>query len=69
MTKNPSIPWCSICGSMMSVLGEPTEDFSLPKLKDLWFRCLGCGKPSIISYYEGQERVKKQKEEYNVRNK
>ena len=67
--RNPDIPWCSNCSSMMPVLGEPTEDFNLPQLKDLWFECLDCDNPDKISYWEGQLRVNKQKIEYNVRKK
>lgn len=61
--KNPSIPWCSNCGSMMPVLAKPKEGFILPPIKEAWFECFECDKPDKISYYEGQKRVRKQKEE------
>ena len=67
--ENPSIPWCSNCGSMMSVLGEPKKGFIFPPLTDLWFECFECNIPDKIPYYEGQERVKKQKENFDVRKK
>jgi len=48
--RNPSIPWCPNCSSMMYIMGN--------LLGETWFECHGCCK---ISYEEGQERVKKQK--------
>lgn len=52
--RNPSIPWCSNCGSMMPVLAKSKDG-------PAWFECFECDKPDKISYEAGQERVRLQK--------
>ena len=62
--RNPSIPWCSNCGSMMPVLAEPVVingEYYFDHIENAWFECFDCGE--IISFQEGQERVREQKNE------